>query len=215
MKSGQMVVSIALGTLSLAANAVTIASSSFSDGTEGWLAINGSAPATFVASGGDPGGYIYGRDVGAGVVWMFSAPSSFLGDLSSALGGTLSFSLATFSNGSPQSASLPDVKFIGPTTSLVAKISSTPGPVWTRYSVTITPGDWRLENMQGAVATQADFVSVLSQVSALRIRGDFTTSTEVTWLDSVVLASPVPEPQGWLLGLAGLGAIATVVRRRT
>jgi hypothetical protein len=217
MRLQRPLVLAALGGACLAAQAVTLVSTGFDTGAEGWFAANGASSTHYATTGGDPGGYVWATDTTAQKIWIFVAPSAYFGDFSAALAGSLSFSLRTSSPGTPQNLLIGDVKISGNGIDLVTNISSPPTATWTNYSVTLAPSAaWYVGVIGGTLATSADFASVLSNVSALHIRGDFTNTGEATGLDSVVLATaaPVPEPASWALLLAGAGAITSLVRRR-
>lgn len=47
------------------------------------------------------------------------------------------------------------------------------------------------------------------------LAGATATFSHVEWIDSVVSAAPVPESESYLLVLAGLGVVGSVIRRRT
>lgn len=198
------------------AQAGVLASSTFDSGTDGWLTMNGAVDLTWVASGGESGGYVMATDSVFGrTLWVWSAPESFLGDKSSAVGGTLSF-YQRASNVTRGGNDAADVKIIGNGITLAIDAGPSPGLDWTPYSLTLTPGAWHLGDLSGALASAADIQDALSNVSALYIRGDFTPLIRgaSSGLDSVVLASPVPEPGTAALCLAGLLVGGSLMRRR-
>ena len=196
-----------------AAQADTLVSSHFDNGSEGWTAINQVGAQGWMSNGGAPGGHLFAVDAGQGVVWLYEAPTAYLGDQLAALGGTLSFDLKTSTLDSPMQ-SWGDVKFIGGGIELVTDAGASPGLDWTSYSVTLTPGAWRVGSLGGAVATAADFQTVFSNVESMRIRGEFSAAIDQGGLDNVVLASAVPEPASVLMLLAGLAGVGVLARRR-
>ncbi len=69
--------------------------SDFSTNSDGWQLTGDptSTTPTYVASGGNTGGFIHGVDASQGIDWYFSAPSKFLGNQSDSIGGSLKFDL--------------------------------------------------------------------------------------------------------------------------
>ena len=205
-----------LGALTLTSFAAPpLASTDFDSSTEGWNGINGVLNFHWVATGGQSGGFVQGRDFGAGEVWLFDAPTAYLGDQSAAYGGTLSFYLRQSTTANQFTTPLPDVKITGNGMSLVIDAGDNPGLDWTSYTVTLKPGAWHIGDLNGAFATKADFETVLADVSALRIRAEYSNARgDVDGIDSVkLLAVPVPEPRTYALMLAGLGAVGFMARR--
>ena len=109
------------------AGAAPLAVSTFDRSAEGWLVKDlpypdpGSPPVvlgtytpTFNASGGDPGGHLSRLDVSANA-WYWSAPAKFLGDIGTAYGGTLSYSMAVTGDGfgNPPNFTQEDVILVG------------------------------------------------------------------------------------------------------
>ncbi len=190
-------------------------SSTFDIDAEGWL-IAGDATSgapTYVATGGNPGGFIQANDSVSGGVWYFDAPNMFLGDLSGALSQSLSFDLKQTGSGPQFNSS--DVILNGGGLEVRFDAASNPLPVgdWVSYSVILdeTVG-W---TKGGAAATQADMLTVLGSLSRLRIRGEFISGSDIGRLDNVsVQVVPVPAAI-WLLisGLIGLLSMGSRKKR--
>lgn len=217
MHAHRLVVLAAAGLACVGAQALTLVSSNFDTGTEGWTAINGvqSPGASFVASGGVSGGYVSATDGSPRRVWLWDAPSAYLGDQSAAYGGTLSYAMMLSTQAGDVNDSIPDVKLVGAGLELVADAGARPGLSWTGYTLSLTPGIWHIGTLDGALASAADLMAVLGQLEALRLRGEYSTlARDSGALDSVLLAS-VPEPGTWALALAGLLAIGSRLRRRS
>ena len=62
-------------------------------GLDGWTTLNDATNLTYVASGGNPGGFAQATDRGLGTVWYWVAPAKFRGNQTAKYGGTLSFDL--------------------------------------------------------------------------------------------------------------------------
>ena len=121
--------------------------------------------------------------------WFWSAPSEFLGNQSGAHGGRLEFERFK----SPTSSEVDDLDVVlsGGGLVLVADLPN-PGPDWTHQILDfIEGGPWRLDELAGASATQADLLRVLQSLDALLIRGDFSPEAHQSGLDNVRLIGPV------------------------
>jgi hypothetical protein len=200
---------------SVCASAAGTVRSDFASDTEGWLLFGDATTSVpgFVAAGGNPGGYLHGSDQTVGGVWYWQAPAKFLGNRSLSFGQTLSFDLRMRGSGSLFEDS--DVRLEGGGQSLHVDLSPVPQNVpWTSYSVALNEsGGWRVGSFNGAAATDAQIQQALTNLAALRIRGEFISGPDNGDLDNVVMAA-VPEPQTYLLFGAGLGMVAWISRRR-
>jgi hypothetical protein len=218
-----ILIAAATGLAPSASNAGIIASSHFNLNHEGWfLSGDPTSPTpTYVAAGGNPGGFIRGADALVNNVWYFNAPGKFLGDVSASYGFTLTFDLRAQSFGNPP-YNWDDVILISPTLSLyfdnTAAIPQA-GP-WTSYSVPLSEGTgWTVGSLgTGGTPTQAQFQQVLTNLSGLRIRGEFFSGPDSGDLDNVVLNganSAVPEPGSLtLFGLALAGLVGRAFARK-
>ena len=197
------------------ANAAGTVQSDFATGAEGWL-LSGDATTsvpTFVAAGGNPGGYLNGTDRTVGGVWYWQAPAKFLGDRSLSFNQTLAFDLRMRGSGPLFQDS--DVRLEGSGLSLRVDLLPVPQNLaWTTYAVALNEsGGWRVGSLSGVAATDAQIQQVLTNVGSLRIRGEFITGPDNGDLDNVVMAA-IPEPQTYLLFAVGLGMVLWVSRRR-
>lgn len=170
---------------------------------EGWTGVNlptASPPFDNVGSpislnhsltGGNPDGFISITDPDNGDFY-FQAPASSLGNLARFLGGYLTYNIRIENNNYD---SAPDIIIAGNGKVLVADIGVPGVGVWDTVVAPLTEeaAHWRLDSLSGTLATKADIEEVLSNVSLLRIRGEYVADqigVEQGALDNVQL---VPE----------------------
>ncbi len=215
MNLAQCFVAVLASVSATASLSTPLVSSDFETSAGGWVVANGARSFEWVASGGDPGGFVRARDLRGETLWYFMAPSDYLGDMLSAYGGTLSYRLKSNPTSPPIESAYADVQLLGANGVLLAFGGGiVPQAGWTAYAVPfVADGSWRIGSVSGAAASEADLLSVLSGLSELRIRGDYRQAVETTSLDSVVIAA-VPEPGTVLTILAGLAFMAGIARRR-
>ncbi|MBI5766901.1 MAG: IPT/TIG domain-containing protein [Verrucomicrobia bacterium] len=190
----------------LAPNAPPIISD-FATGASGWTvaslsaltsnnySVVGTYAPTYTATGGNPGGFISSTDPDGGD-FMFSAPAAFLGNKSAYVGGTLSYDLNHPVGAVDYQAT--DVVLAGNGTRLIWQASPAivpPASGWMTVTVPLAPSaQWRLGTNDGPLATASDFQTVLGNLTAVYLRGEYTFGAETTGLDNVILASPVTPP---------------------
>ncbi len=179
------VVSCTLGALPPPAPLV---SSTFGAGAEGWTTYADADDPVHAASGGNPGGHICATDQNAGQTWYFQAPSKFHGDLSAAYGQDLTFDLKqSVATGQFDDH---DVILIGGTgLTLGYDTSYNPGVTWTFYRVPLHESGWE-KTGSGKPVTQYEMESVLADLIALRIRGEFYTGVDTGCLDNLKIYGP-------------------------
>jgi hypothetical protein len=203
------------GSLSLQANVI----SDFSSGDDGWRSVTlgfpnpgappiilGTSVPTFLASGGDPGSYIFNGDPDPNVQYWL-APAKYLGNQSSAYLSSLLFSLADSPIGTEFTQA--DLILTGAGLTLTRQLPSTPNGTWTAYSIPFTVGAWTLDSPAGATASAAQLQSVLGSLDGLYIRGEYYLSNDQQSIDSVTLQQNAPEPAtgaGMLCAVAALWA---------
>ena len=225
---GRVAASLALVAASAApAFAGPIASSTFSTGNEGWSIVNDGFGTLWQPTGGSSGAYIGALDLSIGLVWYFSAPAKFLGNVATAYDQSLTFDLRQ-STGAEQFDTT-DIFLVGAGKTLAFDTPDNPGTDWTSYSVSLNEAGWRhgvlntgwwQSNPLGAAATQADMLSVLGDLQAIWIRGEYSTTLDFGGLDNVVLngasfqPTALPEPSSVLLAGLGLLGVAAGARRR-
>ena len=208
-----------------------LASSTFDTDSEGWQIANliygsnqGASPTvlgyftpTYNNTGGDPGGYVSILDPTSNQAFYWLAPSKFLGNKSSAYGGTLNYDLAD--TDLSDTFHQEDIILVSSSKTLVYDLGTIPADTFTHFSVGLSQAGWRENSLSGPSATQADMQGVLSSLSAIYIRGEYSLAVDTGSLDNVTINSaPVPEASsvvslGLLLCL-GLGGLAVTTRRR-
>jgi uncharacterized repeat protein (TIGR01451 family) len=165
--------------------------STFDTGRAGWTVVgdaqSGSLNPDYVQSGGNPGGHICAADDAAGGVWYFAAPNEFLGDKSGYYNGTLRFDLNQSSTDSPFDDA--DVVLSDLNRTVVYDFggsASHPETNWTSYAVPLNAsGNWTYES--GANVSKSGFEAVLTNLSRMRIRGEYRVGYDRGCLDNVAV----------------------------
>lgn len=195
-------------------------SSTFDTDADGWTFANSYdgtvTPILHTLTGGNPGGYIsltYTGTPSSNQSWI--APAKFDGSwVVRSYGMNLKISLrqshtgtSSFSNG--------EVRLLGNGLTLVYSFPAKPAqsPAWSAYSIKLDEtGGWRINNTSGALATRAQMISALSNVTGLEIRGTYVasvTSAYTSGLDEVIveqktlLIAPVVSSIDPAIGVAG------------
>ena len=180
----------------ISVHANTIASSTFDTGADGWNTVNwdgfgSSSGVTYHPSGGNPGGFISTGDMYGDTFWK--APSKFIGDRSSAYGGTLSYDIMTTT---PPDWVMYDIYIVGNGNTISYTFNNSPTANWKHYSVELNEGKgWKsglVYQSGGTDATAAQIQNVLANVTDIRIRAEFTYGSDNTYLDNVVLTGTGP-----------------------
>lgn len=162
-------------------------SDSFNLTHDGWTANGDGCPApanTWNGIVGNPGGCFVGTDNSNGV-WYYYSSTEFNGDMSIYYGHSLNFDLkqntATFQTNNS------DIFIVNTSGNRIAyNTAFNPGTSWTTYSIMLTEVGWRYNDIYGLPVTYSDFISYLSDIQNIRIRGDYSNiHTETTWLDNV------------------------------
>lgn len=212
---------ISTGILFVGTNAHAAIADDFSSDSSGWQLIDlqGSGNYTnVIGTQGvtyNSGGYISATDP-SNYSFYFDAPDKYTGNLSAYSGGTLSFD--TFYTPNETSSAWrddADIMLTSGSTHLVWQAASNPGATWTHVNVVLGVSQgWKIGTIHGNDATASEIANALSNVTALRIRGEYVNGVvETTALDNVVL-TPVPEPETYAMFLAGLGLMGAAARRR-
>jgi hypothetical protein len=138
-------------------------------------------------TGGNPGGAIFAVDDGIGLDWYWQAPPKLLGHRPNLYDWTLSFELKV-----PVSSDYPnrpDVILAGDGLTLVIDAGPNPSPMsWDRFDVRLAADHgWKVTRLDGIDATEAQIRGVLSNLSVLRIRGEYLVGIDTGYLDNVRL----------------------------
>lgn len=167
--------------------------STFDTNNEDWGASGDpTSPVAFwINTGGNPDGFIRVIDGTLGGTWYFVAPIKFNGSKCDAYGKYLRYDQLTSDTiGQQAFGGSPDVVLIGSGITLVFDHAYNPGLSWTHYDIQLleTAG-WRLNSISGPLPTQGQFQAALSNITALRIRGEYRSQDDYGGLDNVVLES--------------------------
>lgn len=193
-----------LGGAGTAAAAIAPVASTFDADAQGWQqqtrgpgpAVGGSSGVSWVSTGGDPGGFVRLTAPSEGVWSYWRAPAAYNGDLRAYEEGFLTFSLRSnqtlvhaFSINSPGTGH--DVEIDSGAGQVYYDI---PGPdlaanIWHRFSLPLDGTGWKFSAGDAAVSP-AQFETVLSQITDLRIRAEWSTAVDTDDLDTVALTAP-------------------------
>src|SRR5690606_34933846 len=140
---------------------------------------------THNTTGGNSGGYIsstYSSSATSSTQYWL-APSKFLGNLVvRSLGEELTFSLQQ-SHAGTANLSSGDIRVERAGTAIVFEFTEKPAvaPEWTTYTIRLdeTAG-WKMTSTSGALATRAQIVSVLTNITAIQIRASYITNAAYT-----------------------------------
>jgi len=166
----------------------------FISGADGWT-IEGDAhggegliPEFSDVNGLDNSGYIFAKDDVAGGVWYFVAPEKYLGNKSAFFNGMMRYWLIQKSARTYQFLR-EDVIIEGISNERIVinlPMENFPDTIWTKYQFTFNESEaWVDENNQAA--TNQKIKSVLSNVTKLKIRGEFEGGPDTGGLDGFAL----------------------------
>lgn len=198
---------VALTSLTLGVLPATAALSNFDTSAEGWLIADLPGNRVYTPTLGTfspvhrPAGYISHTDATNNSIF-FSAPASYLGNQSSALGTDLSFDLRT----THDSWVIDTVAVLRGANGviLVAPFALPTINVWTSYSIPVVASSFRIDSPIGVVASESDLQGVLADLELLAINAEFGNGLiETTDLDNVRFGV-IPEPAGLALLTPGL-----------
>ncbi|MGH1578809.1 laminin B domain-containing protein [Planktotalea sp.] len=164
-----------------------VISSTFDNDLEGWSFIEDVEEFRHEPTNGNPGGHLFAEDFASGQVYYFIAPDAYLGNKSAFYDGTLSFDLKQSALDSQFDST--DIFLIGGGLTLALDFAH-PGVNWTSYSISLnTSADWRLIDEDGVVASEAQLRAALTDLTEIRIRGEFRTGEETSYMDNVKMSA--------------------------
>jgi alkaline phosphatase D len=216
---------VTLCLLSSIASAAPLVTSEFNSNREGWSATFGAAVgigAIWQSTGGNPSGNLVAPDSAAGTLtWYFDAAagdgSPLLGNQSAAYGGSFEYDMKidSFAGNYYNTASDFDVWLVGNGFTLLYRGPFQPDQNWNHFSVPlVASAGWEKNLFFPATtpASEAELQAALSNITELRIRGNYTDAATTTRLDNVSFVA-VPEPASSALAAFGMLAILAVKRR--
>jgi hypothetical protein len=216
--------SVSLCILSSIASAAPLVTSAFNSNREGWSTTFGANVGTgtiWQSTGGNPGGNLVAPDLSAGTTtWYFDAASGdgspLLGNQSAAYGGSFEYDLKidNFAGNYYNTSSDFDVWLVGNGLTLLYRAPFQPNGNWNHFSVSLLASAGWEKNLffpATAPATEGELQSALSNITELRIRGNFTDAATTTRLDNVSFVA-VPEPA--TITLIAFGLVFLAIKRR-
>jgi hypothetical protein len=192
---------------SLAQTSNALVQSTFTIDMEDWGSVNDAMSLRHNATGGNPGGHICADDAGSGETWYFRAPPEFYGDLSEAYGGYLTFDLKQVNITNQYDDN--DIVLVSDNLTLVFDTTENPAATWTSYSVPLVESGW-INSTTGQPATRSEFMTVLTNLTELWIRGEYEYGNDTACLDNVALYPPSSgtEPQStFTIDMEGWGIV--------
>ncbi|HOY05957.1 MAG TPA: gliding motility-associated C-terminal domain-containing protein [Saprospiraceae bacterium] len=146
--------------------------------------------AGWASMGGLPGGHIRVTDAATGGIWYFTAPAKFRGNKCGAYDRWFRYDQFTSDTMNQIFSTDPgDLEIWGDNNlKLVFDNTNNPGLNWTHYDVHLREdAGWRIGSSNGPVPTEAEFRSVLSNITKIRIKGEYRPAADFGGLDNVIL----------------------------
>lgn len=176
---------LTLGTILFVLTNANTQLSTFDSDAQGWTVDGNGFNLTHFDSLGNPGGYIEASGTNG---WSWNAPSIYLGNKISCLGGYISFDFKTTIINGPVPVSC--VNFYGHGIRIFHPLS--PSTTWTNYTFLLDSGGWTRDSaFILAPATSADFQLVFDSISLFQILGGYSFSSNTGSLDNVNLCATV------------------------
>lgn len=203
-------VGLALAVLAPAGAMAASITSNFDAGLDGWTGLAGQTTVSHEATGGQSGGYMRALDIqaGQGQTSFVIAPSSYLGNLSGFIGGTLSVAaLEDTTNGNPINANFGTIHISGGGDTAVARLlRPLSARVWRDFSVDLTASNWTTSSLS--------FAAIMANVTDIRLHVDYRgQGNEAVGIDNFAIQSTeVPAPPAVALFA---GAALVLLGRKT
>ncbi len=161
--------------------------STFQTGPEGWATCGDATVLAWQEPTASARGCVLLSDLKEGLTGSFLAPAQFLGNKAGAYGGAFSFALKT-TEGVDLHPSW-DVRLVGADRSLSFDLPDPAVNRWTPRLARLTEdAGWRVGAPNGPPATREDLLSVLGDLKAILINGEFHYGSDTTMIDDVVLS---------------------------
>tara|TARA_R110000850_G_scaffold239282_3_gene364105 strand:+ start:2153 stop:2791 length:639 start_codon:yes stop_codon:yes gene_type:complete len=167
----------------------------FESGDPGWLVIGDaqgdSNKPTYESTGGNPGCFMSALDSAVDGLWYWSAPVSFLDQLSAkwesdgSPRARLQFDLKQSELSNPLEGK--DIVLSGNHLEIYFKDIDPPGIEWTSYSIPLTPSAGWLNTATDEPVSNEEMNEVLSHLDILWIRGEFQTEENTGSIDNIVV----------------------------
>jgi len=206
-------IGIAIVVLTPSAHGASLAT--FTTNTEGWVAASvdpynhvgsdpSTTPATWDGINGQPAGSLRLGDV-YGWTWI-QAPSSWLGNRSSAFGLAVSWDIfLRVTDNIPY----PAIALRGRNTTLYCNTASPGVASWTPMSATLTGSNWRVNNYDGGVpATDDQLKQVLRDLRGIYILTEWHTGDDDTNVDNIEFPGSIGVPCKGDVNLDGKTSVA-------
>ena len=178
-------------------------SSTFDTDADGWVSNSGGS-LSYVASGGNPGGFIQIADAGVSPNYGVIAPGKFLGDLSAFDGGQLVFDLKIIDQGNGGNQDNVGPRITNGIDTASFSFNPNQPSDWKKHSVPLTASAWGL--------TQLQWIALLSNVTEIQVFIELFGGDDITGFDNFKLTS-IPEPATMLLFGSGLIGLAGLRKR--
>jgi len=204
--------SLAIATQAAAIGA-TVISSDFESGLDGWTKAPGSdsgSTLTWVTAGGNPGGFLRVNEAAQGNIDRIAAPEKFLGDKSAFVGGTFSMDRQTNTMNNALVAN-DDIRLIGDGVVLRYDLPAPEVDQWTTVTVELSADAGWLRVSDSQPPTPAQFLAVMSDLTAIQLLADFRSGPETPAFDNIIMTIPEPSTATGLLSFALIGCL---IRRR-
>lgn len=188
--------------------------STFDTDLDGWTKAPGSdagSTVEWVATGGNPGGFLRLNEAATGNTDRVAAPAKFLGDKSAFIGGDFSMDRKTNILTSPITAN-DDIRLLGAGRTLRIDLPYPAIDVWTTETVALTHDAGWIDIGTGSPPTSTTFAEVMSNLTGIYLLADFRSGAEKPDFDNISMTA-IPEPRA-AAALVGVATLWWVVRRR-